>query len=482
LVGQGLTEAIPTYLLVLGQVAAVVCGVVAIQAWLQTGRPAPLHRAAVAAGCVVLAILTFAMVDPQYPFWDYRIAYYPAGGAVLHDPASLAALMGQGVNGFVNLPIVAYVFAPFSMLSLRYAIGLFTLIGFAMTVVAWVLLASLAGLKGAERWLLLLLFVANGPLQYSLKEGNTSHWVLAALAGGLYLLRAGRPAAAGALLGAAAVLKLPLLLFGAYFALRRNWRGTIGFAAVCGAMGLLSVILFGWDFHVRWFDLCVRQFSSHWIAAFNVQSIQSFVLRLHPAPERLRDWTAYLPGAGQRIAGYILIGLLYLLALWCAIVRGRRMGEAGRAATTRTDLEFLLVLCLALVSSPLSWSHYYTWLLLPAAFHLGSASPFAPGSTARWLRWLAIILAMVLVRPVQFDDPTLMIAYSMFGASCLLFGGLLWIGSIAWSLAQSGMAVPPALPASDRALPARAETQSTVLAARHSAGRQWTAPQRGRLS
>ena len=178
---------------------------------------------------------------------------------------------------------------------------------------------------------------------YSLKEGNTSHWVLAALAGGLYLLRAGRPVAAGALLGAAAVLKLPLLLFGVYFVLRRNWRGALGFAAVCAAMGLLSVTLFGWDFHVRWFDLCVRQFSSQWIAAFNVQSIQSFVLRLRPAPELLRDWTAYPPAAGQRIAGYVLVGLLYLVALWSCILGSARRAERGGqggATPERTSSSF----------------------------------------------------------------------------------------------------------------------------------------------
>src|SRR5271169_5215258 len=68
----------------------------------------------------------------------------------------------------------------------------------------------------------------------------------------------GRPVAAGTLLGAAAMLKLPLLLFGAYFVLRRNWRGALGFAAVCSTIGILSAIVFGWDFHVRWFELCVR--------------------------------------------------------------------------------------------------------------------------------------------------------------------------------------------------------------------------------
>ena len=480
--GPNLIEALPAYVL-LGQMAAVACGIVAIQSWPKTGRPAPVLWVGVMTGCLVLAILTFAVVDPQYPFWDYRSAYYPAGKAVLNDPGSLAALMGKGVNGFVNLPIVAYLFAPFSILSLRYAIGLFTLVGLATTAVAWRLLVGLAGLKGAERWLLLLLFVANGPLLYSLKEGNTSHWVLAALAGGLYLLRGDRPVAAGALLGAAALLKLPLLLFGVYFVLRRNWRGALGFAAVCSAIGILSITLFGWGFHVRWFDLCVRPFSSQWIAAFNVQSIQSFVLRLRSAPELLRDWTPYAPAAGQRIAGYGLVGLLYLVALW-SCVRGsvRRGSGAGRGCNTRTDLEFLLVLCLAVVSSPLSWSHYYAWLLLPAAFHLGSASPFVAGATARGLGWLAIILAMLLVRPLQFADPALMTAYSVLGASNLLFGGLLWTGLIVWSLARPEMAAAQQIPASRHALPMEADRASAVLVVRRSAAAPWPPQQQGSFS
>ena len=475
-------EAAPVYGLLLGQAVAVACGIAVIQTWPRTGRPTRVFVTGLATGCLVLALLTFVVTDPQYPFWDYRTAYYPAGKAVVHDSASLAGLMGKGVNGFVNLPIVAYLFAPFSTLPLRYAIGLFTLIGLATTFVAWLLLVRLAGLKGGERWLLLLLFVGNGPLQYSLKEGNTSHWVLAALAGGLYLLRAGRPVAAGALLGAATVLKLPLLLFGVYFVVRRNWRGTLGFAAVCSAAGTLSVLLFGWDFHVRWFDLCVRQFSSQWIAAFNVQSIQSFVLRLLPAPERLRDWTAYRPTAGQHIAGYSLVGLLYLVALGSGILGwARRADEADRAANTRTNLEFLLVLCLAVVSSPLSWSHYYTWLLLPAAFHLGSTSPFVAGTTARRLGWLAIILATLLVRPLQFSDPALMTTYAVFGASNLLFSGVLWIGLIAWSLARTGMAVRPAIPASRHAPAVEVESQSAVLVARNGPDGRWAPQEQGSL-
>jgi alpha-1,2-mannosyltransferase len=124
-----------------------------------------------------------------------------------------------------------------------------------LTVATWFLLVRLARLELRERWLLALLFLANGPLMHGLKFGNTSHFILFALTAGLVLLRAGRSAAAGALLGAATMIKPPLLLFGVFFALRRDVRGTLGFGAMCAATAVLSVLLFGWadnlvpDFH-----------------------------------------------------------------------------------------------------------------------------------------------------------------------------------------------------------------------------------------
>ena len=160
--------------------------------------------------------------------------------------------------------------------------------------------------------------------------------------------------------------KLPLLLFGAYFVVRRDWRATLGFAGVCVATGVLSLLVFGWDVHRHWFETCVLPFSRQWIAAFNVQSVQSFVFRLQAPLALLRDWQPFTPDAGQRMAGYAAVGVLYAIAL-AAGIRAAARGGSGVSAELRQTREFLLVLCLAIVSSPLSWSHYYAWLLLPAA-------------------------------------------------------------------------------------------------------------------
>ena len=114
--------------------------------------------------------------------------------------------------GFVNLPIVAYFFAPFAAFDFQWGAMLFFVTGLAMVMGTWLLLVRLAGLGINERWMLLLLIAANGPLHYSLKEGNTAHMGLFALALGLYFLRSGRDIAAGAVLSIGALLKLPLLL------------------------------------------------------------------------------------------------------------------------------------------------------------------------------------------------------------------------------------------------------------------------------
>jgi len=58
---------------------------------------------------------------------DFNLAYYPAGHIILDNPAKLYA--NVSVDGFVNLPISAYLFTPFSLLSEHDAGVLFTLLG-----------------------------------------------------------------------------------------------------------------------------------------------------------------------------------------------------------------------------------------------------------------------------------------------------------------------------------------------------------------
>src|SRR5690606_40034207 len=88
-----------------------------------------------------------------------------------------------------------------------------------------------------------------------------------------------RQVRAGALLGAAALFKLPLLVFGVYFAVRGRVRAALGGGLVVGGAVGLSILVFGWDAHVVWHERFVAHAADHPVSAFNVQSVPALVAR-----------------------------------------------------------------------------------------------------------------------------------------------------------------------------------------------------------
>lgn len=451
-------------LVYIGHLIIAVLGMIAIF-WLARRRALPSGRlksrtlpiwgaALVALGVTVFELMSLKISSPPGAFWDFLKAYYPAGRAALHhNTEALKALIGIGAEGgFVNIPAAAYLFAPFGWLPPQMAAMLFTIIGVGSTVVAWFLLVRLAKLELRERWLLALLFLINGPLLNGLKFGNISYFLLSALTAGLVLLRARRSAAAGVLLGAAAVLKPPLALFGLFFLLRRDWRGVLGFALLGMTTVALSLVLFGWTVNLYWLQTSILQYSHNWLAGSSVQSIPAFLFRLHEPPGILLDWSAKAPGAGEKLLAHVITGLIFLIAAGaCFRPRSRAAAEGEANAGERRDLQYLLTICLCLVCSPLSWAHYYSWLLIPAAFFLGAQRPVSSSKPARVVGWTAIVLVTPLVLwPHSTAYSALMVAYASFGVSHYLFGGLLWFGLIAWWLARTGGLLSQANPTSAR--------------------------------
>ena len=425
---------------VLLDVAGVLAGSLALWAILRRDAPERAKAMQATAICLMTAGVVFAASLPPDTFEDFRDHYYLAGEAVLDSREALTPLVEGDVhvNGFVNLPIVAYLFAPFALLPVSVAEVVFTAIGVASIVAAWALIVRLAGLEGNSRWLLLFLFAASGPLHNSLREGNTTHMALLVLALGLHLLRSGRALSAGLLLGAGAVIKLPLLLLGAWFLLRRDWRAAAGFGAVCGAAGLLSVAVFGWSVNERWFENYVWQYGTHPIGAWNVQSVPAFLVRLVNEPQVILEFEATRsPEATQRLASIVLVGLLYVIALVVSGVgRRRQLAETRGSADERRELEYLLVVTLAVVTSPLSWSHYYTLLLLPIAFLLGSRLRSVRQPWLRWLTWIGIVLTTPAVLIVNPPDAVREL-YAKVAVSHLLYGGLILFATLAWARARA---------------------------------------------
>ena len=165
------------------------------------------------AGAAIHLVL-WQVSEPREIFSDFFKAYYPAGRAVLNEgpnppwsPAEGAALT------FVNVPILAWLFAPLARMNQADASWTFLALGIPAALTAWALLARLGRLDVSNTALLLFIFMVNGPMVNSLREGNTTHFLLLLLVVALLLWRAGSDYCTGLVLGFCAIFKLPLLYY-----------------------------------------------------------------------------------------------------------------------------------------------------------------------------------------------------------------------------------------------------------------------------
>jgi len=365
--------------------------------------------------------------EPPTLFSDFYKAYFPAG-EVLWETGWRASFpfTEVGAGGFVNVPVIGWLFVPLVPLGEEVAGWVFLAIGAAATATAYVLLTRMTRPEAGAAASLLLLFLLNGPLINSLREGNTTHFILLMLILALGLLQRRSDYAAGVLLGVCAVIKLPLLLYGIYFLLRRRWLVVAGGASAIIAVLLLSVATFGLTNNVGWFDCCIEPFLDGIIPAFNVQSIDGFAMRLLTGTSHLANWDPIDPPAAYKVIRLCIFAAI--LAAACLVTwRAGRHEPAGlhsERSRGQDMLEFALVLTLALVLSPISWSHYYLLLLLPWGLYLGGQLPLAADAMARRLVWASIGLSSlpIVMLPLQPDVLGEVAARTLISAC--FFGGM----------------------------------------------------------
>jgi hypothetical protein len=381
--------------------------------------------------------------EPAILFSDFFKAYYPAGEAVLAD--EVASLYREGAEvTFVNMPIMAFLFAPLGRLDDFDAGWIFLALGLAAALASWALLARIGRYRGSSAALLAFIFLINGPMVNSLREGNTTHFLLLLLALALLLWRTGWDYSAGLVLGFCALFKLPLLLFGGYFLLRRRWRILAGGATMAALIIGLSLWLFGLATHIAWYRVCVEPYMLGVIPAFNVQSIDAFLLRLSTGAALLQDWAPMPLPPVYRVVRTILLLAIYGAAVALIWRAGRRepLPRVSGGLSTRDLTEFSLILTVALVSSPLAWTHYYLLLLLPWSLYQGGLLSLPDDTLSRSLMWSALALTSL---PVLMPDLSPGLAAELVArtiVSMWLFGGLLMLIALArgaWSMGEATM-------------------------------------------
>jgi hypothetical protein len=348
---------------------------------------------------------------------DFIKAYHYAGRAIVSDPATLYDC--ARAQCYVNLPAIALLFVPFGWMEPYTAGAIFSLIGLAALVPA---IRALA--RDANRDMIVWLFVLSGPLYYSIRIGNTTHLLLIVLMVAFARLAHGRERLAGVLLAGAALIKPPLALFLIYLPLRRRYAAALAMAAVAAAVVGLSVALYGVDLHRFWLREFVIGHGGSPVAAYNVQSVNGFLAHLLTRGH-LRDWYPIPMGVVFRAASLAITAALVLgVAAIC--------WRAGRPRTPQGwQAELALVLTLAVVIAPISWSHYYLLLLAPLAAMLGGTRlPLPTPRLAAALALAALLISLpVVILPVPGRIPSAV--YARLAISHYFYGGLILLAALA---------------------------------------------------
>jgi Glycosyltransferase family 87 len=383
------------------------------------------------AGVAIQAAL-WSVSEPEILFSDFYKAYFSAAEALWHRGARATWETSESaVLGFVNIPVLAWLFAPLAPLGELDAAWLFFALGVTATVATFVLLLRLGNFNATTAAILALSCLANGPLVNTLREGNTTHFILLLLVVALLLWRAGAEFSAGLVLGFCAMFKLPLMLFALYFLLRRRWRIVAGGATMIGGIVLLSLLVFGLDINIGWYRCCVEPFLNGVMPAFNVQSIDGFLLRLETGHSQLREWTPLATPLWHKVSRSILLAAMFAFVFW-AICRISRADD--RIETTAPDsrdyLEFSLVLTLAIVASPVSWSHYYALMLLPWGLYLGRRLPLPDDMLTRWLMTGGFILTALPVVILPLEPGLVGAIAARTIVSAWLFGAILMLAAL----------------------------------------------------
>mgnify|MGYP001432404040 CR=1 FL=1 len=341
-------------------------------------------------GSVIIVVLTGWQVGLDHSWADFGNGYYFAGRKIMRNPEQL--YYGEYCGGYVNFPLLSYLFVPFGLMAKEEAGRIFFIINVVSILPLAYWLVRFGNLNGWKRWLVLFLLMVSGPLDYSIWLGNSTNLIMLGMILALWWIRAGNEIWAGTLLGIGGLIKIPMIIPAGYFFVRRQWRVVIGGMMVVILVVVLSIILIPSSLNRMWLDNCILSFSGHPVAAYNNQSVVGVLARGLVPGSKINYWLPLEPTPFFTAASRIAVLLLYLPVL-AVLFHG------WRSTRTRSELllEYFLVLVCSLLTSPISWTHYFMFLLLPVAFYLDEKHFLVGTKGLNLLLALSLILAILPV-------------------------------------------------------------------------------------
>lgn len=302
--------------------------------------------------------------------------------ADLYDPfAMIAGRPPLGNMTFYSAPITAWLYAPMAALPPRTAMLAFKAAGtvalFLALMLLWRGLAPLHARAPGRRdrfflaWALAILLFQPFWTIYRV-GGQTTPFVLLAMAGGLTAALSGRMAAAAVLCACAVLIKPVLAPAAVLIFLLSDTRFRAAALIAGGVLAGLSLWLHGLALHARFLDLLAAETRKLLIPTLNSAPF-SFLEPILAGADAYRQG-----GDAPQPLRAVLTGLR-LAAATALLVRLRQFLRAPLAPAARTWLIWSAGLFLALILSPVVWAHYLAFAF-PLIALFGAVADRLPGA------------------------------------------------------------------------------------------------------
>lgn len=365
-------------------------------------------------GSLIVVVAAGWQVGIAHQWADFGNGYYFAGRKILRAPSQI--YFSENCNGYVNFPLLAYVFSPFGFMPKAEAGRIFFLINLVSVMPLAYWLIKFGNLTGWKRWFLLAFLLFSGPLDYSIWLGNSTNLIMLGLIAALWLFKWGNEWGAGILLAITGSIKIPLIVPSGYYFIRRQWKVVLGGMFVVGLIVILSLVLIPFSLNRIWFNNCILSFAGRPVAAYNNQSVTAVLARELISGSKIDTWIPIASTPRFDMASKTAIMLLYAPLLVVLVY-------AWKSARTLSGylLEFFIVLVCSLLTSPISWTHYFMFLLIPAVFYLGGDLFSAQRKGLNLLLGMSLILVTL---PVELTLEWFRISGQRIFLSLHFMGGL----------------------------------------------------------
>jgi alpha-1,2-mannosyltransferase len=356
------------------------------------------------------------------PFLDYFHRYFfPDSPSATH---------------WIYLPGYAWIFRPLAGLEFPAAARAWLVISAVLSLACIGLLWSArpwTGDKTLTAWRtawIVFFGLTFQPVLDNMWHGNISALIFFAFCLSYWLLRRGHPWLAGLILGLIVPLKFYPAFFVLYFVWRRNWALVVGAVVGCLVVLGVSLLTVGWAGNIDYFRMVLAELRSGGIPAFNNQSISGFLLHAFTSGD-VNAWGEIAAPRLVSILRLVLVGALIGVVAWALCRRPEKTADP----VISQDLDLALVIGVMLLASPITWYHYYVWLLFPLVVLFDHLLVSSTTNTRNILLFaigygLVVVQGIVVIRPFAaqaIQDVWLLrvlLSQAFFGAVVLMF--LLW--------------------------------------------------------